>query len=268
MPVITMVISMVFYRKAYSGARKWAVLPIVLGVALAFYGDMSYTAIGVFYTAACVVLAALKAVVGGELLTGDLKLHEMDLLSKMCPLALIWIGLAAICTGEVHYLVAYLCVACMFTYSCCACFYPHLTVLCGILSHNYYKVSAILGRWEELALSSAPQVVLLTGVLSFSLNVSSFVANKNTSPLTLCIAANLKQVNSSALSLHSHVEPCLSILIFVCNNVLHKWQVLVVACGSMFLGENIPLLNGIGILVVVFGSFRYGQISIEEKGGN
>lgn len=56
------------------------------------------------------------------------------------------------------------------------------------------QIGAIMGRWEELALSSAPQVVLLTGVLSFSLNVSSFVANKNTSALTLCIAANLKQV--------------------------------------------------------------------------
>lgn len=45
-------------------------------------------------------------------------------------------------------------------------------------------------------------------------------------------------------------------------------QVLVVACGSMFLGENIPMLNGIGILIVVIGSFRYGQISIEEKSGS
>lgn len=116
---------------------------------------MRYSFIGVVYTALCVILAALKAVVGGELLTGDLKLHEMDLLSKMCPLALVFIGLAAVMSGE---------------------------------------VGEIMGRWEELAVSSAPQVVLLTGVLSFSLNVSSFIANKVTSPLTLCISANVKQV--------------------------------------------------------------------------
>lgn len=144
-----------FYRKNYSSDRKYAVIPIVMGVALAFYGDMSFSTIGVVYTGACVVLAALKAVVGGELLTGDLKLHEMDLLSKMCPIALILIGIVSIMSGE---------------------------------------VSAIMGRWEELAVSSAPQVVLLTGVLSFSLNVSSFIANKVTSPLTLCISANVKQV--------------------------------------------------------------------------
>jgi len=150
-----MFISMIFYRKNYSLDRKYAVIPIVFGVALAFYGDMSFSTIGVIYTGACVVLAALKAVVGGELLTGDLKLHEMDLLSKMCPIALILIGTVSVMSGE---------------------------------------VSAIMGRWEELAISSAPQVVLLTGVLSFSLNVSSFIANKVTSPLTLCISANVKQV--------------------------------------------------------------------------
>jgi hypothetical protein len=151
-----MLISMAFYRKDYSLSRKYAVLPIVMGVALAFYGDMSYTAIGVVYTGLCVVLAALKAVAGGELLTGDLKLHEMDLLSKMCPIALVIIAVASVMSGE------------------------------------FYE---IMGRWEELALSSAPQVVLLTGVLSFSLNVSSFIANKVTSPLTLCISANVKQVH-------------------------------------------------------------------------
>ena len=157
-PVITMFVSMAIYRKAYSNERKYSVVPIVLGVALAFYGDMSFTAIGVFYTAACVVLAALKAVVGGELLSGDLKLHEMDLLLKMCPLALLWIGLASILSGEAY---------------------------------------AIAERWEEIAMSSAPLVVLLTGVLSFFLNVSSFIANKVTSPLTLCISANVKQVRTS-----------------------------------------------------------------------
>jgi cellulose synthase/poly-beta-1,6-N-acetylglucosamine synthase-like glycosyltransferase len=152
-------ISMLYYGKNFSMQRKLSVLPIVFGVALAFYGDMSFTAIGAFYTLFCVVLAALKAVVGGELLTGDLKLHEIDLLSKMCPLALLEIGLISILTGE---------------------------------------VSEIMGRWRELAAGPAPQVVLLSGILSFSLNVSSFIANKVTSALTLCIAANVKQVSWNA----------------------------------------------------------------------
>lgn len=155
-PVIVMGISMIYYRKNYSANRKWSVIPIVMGVALAFYGDMSFTAIGAFYTILCVILAALKAIMGGELLTGDLKLHEIDLLSKMCPLALLEIGIISILTGE---------------------------------------VTEIMGRWQELASGPAPQVVLLSGLLSFSLNVSSFIANKVTSPLTLCIAANVKQAS-------------------------------------------------------------------------
>jgi hypothetical protein len=155
---------MVYYGKSFSLQRKLSVLPIVFGVALAFYGDMSFTAIGAFYTLFCVVLAALKAVVGGELLTGDLKLHEIDLLAKMCPLALLEIGLISICTGEVY---------------------------------------EIMGRWKELAAGPAPQVVLLSGVLSFSLNVSSFIANKVTSALTLCIAANVKQVSEKAVTLRT-----------------------------------------------------------------
>jgi drug/metabolite transporter (DMT)-like permease len=99
-PVIVMAISMFYYGKSFSIQRKLSVLPIVFGVALAFYGDLSFTPIGAFYTLSCVVLAALKAVAGGELLTGDLKLHEIDLLSKMCPLALLQIGLLSVLTGK------------------------------------------------------------------------------------------------------------------------------------------------------------------------
>lgn len=42
-PAITMAISIFWYGKVFSESRKMAVLPIVAGVALAFYGDMSYT---------------------------------------------------------------------------------------------------------------------------------------------------------------------------------------------------------------------------------
>jgi drug/metabolite transporter (DMT)-like permease len=185
-PVIVMGISIFYYGKQFSAARKWAVLPIVGGVALAFYGDMSFTAIGAFYTILCVFLAALKAVVGGELLTGDLKLHEIDLLAKMCPLALLQIGLVSVLTGE---------------------------------------VSEIIGRWDEIMSGAAPQVVLLSGILSFALNVSSFIANKVTSALTLCIAANVKQV-------------------------------LLVAFGTVYFGDPVGLLNGLGILIVIAGSFK------------
>ena len=87
-PVIVMGISMFYYNKNFSNQRKYAVIPICIGVALAFYGDMSYTSIGAFYTLLCVILAAFKSLMGSELLTGDLKLHEIDLLSKMCPLAM------------------------------------------------------------------------------------------------------------------------------------------------------------------------------------
>ena len=195
MPVIAMGISVIYAKKVYTKNRQMAVIPIILGVALAFYGDLSFTSIGAFYTIACVVLAALKAVVGGELLSGDLKLHEIDLLAKMCPLALLQIGLVSIMSGEVY---------------------------------------AIIQRWPEIAAGAEPKVVLLSGVLSFALNVSSFVANKVTSALTLCIAANVKQV-------------------------------LLVAFSTVYFGDPVSFFNGLGILIVIIGSFNYGVVTIQES---
>lgn len=194
-PAIVMVISMVWYRKIFSWRRKLAVIPIVIGVALSFYGDMSFNVIGATYTLLCVFLAALKAVISGELLTGDLKLHPIDLLHKMCPLALVQVALLACLTGE---------------------------------------VTEIASRWSELSKTAAPQVVLLSGVLSFALNISSFVANKVTSALTLCIAANVKQV-------------------------------LLVAFGTVYFGDHVSLVNGVGIFVVIVASLRYGLVSLAEK---
>jgi len=55
-PVIVLLISILYYKKAISFERKVAVLPIVIGVAMASYGEMTATAVGSAYTLLCILL--------------------------------------------------------------------------------------------------------------------------------------------------------------------------------------------------------------------
>lgn len=79
----------------------------------------------------------------------------LHLLSRMAPLAFVQMAISAFFVGEVD------------------------------------KVSA---NWGEITAGPALWVVLASGVGSFSLNFTSLQANKVTSPLTLSIMANVKQV--------------------------------------------------------------------------
>lgn len=181
--------------KQFSTRRALSVVPIILGVAMACFGDMTYTWLGFFYTVACIILAAAKVVCGGEMLRGEAQLQPMELLDWMAPLAAGQCLLLALATGE---------------------------------------ITAIYDAWDQVNTRPVWTMVLGSGIASFTLNVSSLIANKLTSPLTLCIAANVKQV-----------------LMIVVSTIVFETEVTV--------------LNGLGILLVLIASANYSIITLNEK---
>lgn len=195
-PALSIVMGLMAGRK-FTCRRILSVTPVVVGVAMACFGDMTYTALGFFYTFCCVILSALKVVAAGEMLTGPLKLHPVDLLGHLSPLAMMQCFALSVVSGE---------------------------------------LSAILARPELLYWNNLKPmaVVIISGFFSFSLNVTSFMTNKLTSPLTLCIAGNVKQV-------------------------------LMIAISTIVFSTPITFLNGSGIVVVLIGSSLYSYVSLKEK---
>lgn len=74
----------------------------ILGVGVATYGDYYFTAWGFFLTVVGTVLSALKGVVTNQVQVGELKLHPMDLLMRMSPLACVQTFIASYYSGELE----------------------------------------------------------------------------------------------------------------------------------------------------------------------
>lgn len=107
---------------------------------------------GFFLTVLGTILAAVKTVVTNRVQVGRLKLHPLDLLLRMSPLAFIQTMIYSYLTGEMQLVQEY-CKTNM-----------NFSVFCALL---------------------------LNGVIAFFLNVVSFTANKKTSALTMTVAGKI-----------------------------------------------------------------------------
>ncbi|KAI8138729.1 triose-phosphate transporter family-domain-containing protein [Fennellomyces sp. T-0311] len=160
-PVFTIMLSVMFLSKNYSTMTYISLFPVVAGVAFATFGDYNYTGMGFFLTVLGTVLAAVKTVVTNRVQVGRLKLHPLDLLLRMSPLAFAQTLIYSYATGEMA------------------------------LVREFYQTEFTWTLFFAL---------LVNGIIAFFLNVVSFTANKKTSALTMTVAGNVKQVLSIVLA--------------------------------------------------------------------
>ncbi|KAI8348833.1 triose-phosphate transporter family-domain-containing protein [Choanephora cucurbitarum] len=160
-PVFTVMLSIMFLNKSYSTMTYISLLPVVLGVAFATFGDYDYTRLGFILTVLGTLLAAIKTVVTNRVQVGRLKLHPLDLLLRMSPLAFVQTMIYSYITGEMAEVIEF--------------------------CNTKMTISVCVA-------------LLINGILAFFLNVVSFTANKKTSALTMTVAGNVKQVLSIVLA--------------------------------------------------------------------
>ena len=154
-PLFTILIYRSWYTRSYATATYISLLPIIFGAALTTYGDYYFTPLGFILTLLGVILAALKTVATNRLMTGNLKLHALELLFRMSPLAAVQSFAFGLLAGEVKGFLTWI----------------------GEGNFPPSYLTALAGN----------------GVLAFFLNIASLHTNKLAGALTMSICANLKQ---------------------------------------------------------------------------
>lgn len=160
-PVFTVAIYRFCFSSTYGISTYLSLIPVIIGVGLATYGDYHATYWGLFMTLLGAILASIKTVVTNRMQTAGLRLTALELLFCLSPLAVVQ-GLAmAYLTGELKNLRIPL----------------------------YEKRSTFIS------------FVLINAAMSFGLNIASFTANKKVGALSMNVAAMVKQVLSILLSI-------------------------------------------------------------------
>ena len=161
-PVFAVGVAYLLQGKTHSQRTYLALVPVVLGVAIATLGDISFTAAGFLLTILGTVLAALKTVVTNEVQNGPLKMDSVNLLWRLSLLAFVQTIAISYWTGE---------------------------------------LALVQARFSQPDATNVAYVLAGNGLAAFFLNVVSFTANGKTSALTMTVAANVKQVLVIGLSI-------------------------------------------------------------------
>ena len=169
-PVFTVAIYRIFISKGYGFCTYLSLIPVIVGVGLATYGDYYATALGFYMTLLGAILAAIKTVVTNRMQTAGLHLTALEILYRLSPLAVT----QSLLVGYFH----------------------------GELS-AFLKFASQPGNLNTKAIL----ILLINAAMAFGLNMSSFTANKKAGALTMTVAANVKQILTVLLSVaHWHLE--------------------------------------------------------------
>ncbi|TFK53097.1 TPT-domain-containing protein [Heliocybe sulcata] len=222
-PIFTIALSYWFFKTLCSREKMMSLIPVIVGVGFATYGDYYFTTWGLILTLFGTFLAALKTIftnilqsppisppppttpsispsgflsfIPKSFIPPRLHLHPLDLLTRMSPLAFIQCVLYAQMSGELDSVKAY--------------------------------SSREMTAFKAVAL-------LLNGIIAFGLNIVSFTANKKAGPLSMTVAANVKQVLTIALAMFIfHLPP--------------------------------SVMNTVGIVLTLMGGAWYAAVGYGEK---
>lgn len=154
-PFFTVVAYKYLFGREYSFWTQVSLIPVVLGVCTATYGDISFTGIGLALTFLGVILATAKTITTNRILTGNLSLPALEVLLRMSPLAAAQSLLIALLLGEGK-------------------------VFAQLFVDNQIPRTTIVA-------------LFCNGFLALLLNIASFQTNKLAGALTLTVCANIKQ---------------------------------------------------------------------------
>jgi len=191
-PAFTVLILSQVMHQQFSFETYISLVPVVGGIGLASYTELSFDMLGFIAALTASVVTALQSIISGILLGGK-KMDPVTLIYYMAPLSALMILPFA------------------FVFE-----YEELLV------------------WPYMGTSLAAMILSLSGIVAFALNCSTFLAIKNSSPLTFTVAGNFKVVLSITIS----------VLIFK---------------------NPVTILNGVGCGIAIIGVMWYNKLRYQAN---
>ncbi|KAF5392905.1 hypothetical protein D9757_000849 [Collybiopsis confluens] len=179
-PIFTIIFSALLLGKSSTRPRMMALVPVIVGVGLATYGDYYFTRWGFFLTLLGTVLAALKTIFTNVLQSPIPSLSDAtpkSFLTQIYPFSIL-------SQARLH----------LNSLALLSLLSPLAFVQCIVLAYLTGELDRVR-VYSQQEMSGTKFVALaLNGCIAFGLNVVSFSANKKVGALGITVAANVKQV--------------------------------------------------------------------------